>query len=62
MITELKEIARQIANHRVRLSHPYEGKQTRQDIIDEAKRMEATESSLYQVIYQLEEKIKELLE
>jgi hypothetical protein len=42
MITELKEIARQISSHRVRLLHPFLGKQTRQDIIDEANAMEST--------------------
>lgn len=62
MITELKNIASQIANHRVRLSHPYQGKQTRQDILDEVKRMEATEINLLNIISQLEAKIIKIIE
>ena len=62
MITELKDIARQIANLRVRLSHPYDDKQTRQDIIDEAKRLGNIESCLHGLITELQEKINELLE
>ncbi|MCX6216514.1 hypothetical protein [Spirosoma sp.] len=58
MITELKNIAREIANSRVRLSHPYQGKQTRQDILDEAKRLENVELTLHRLITQLEEKIE----
>jgi hypothetical protein len=61
MLENLKEIAQQIANSRTRLSHPFEDKQNRQTIIDEAKRMEAIEISLRREITNMENILKDLL-
>lgn len=60
MVERLEQIAKDIANSRVRLSHPLMNKQTRQDIIDEAKRMEIIEKNLLDVISDLKEKLDEL--
>jgi hypothetical protein len=48
-IEEFKKITDEIANTRVRLAHPV-GKQNRQDVIDEAKRMENVELGLRKLI------------
>lgn len=60
MITELKNIANQIANARVRLSSPYQGKQTKDDIINEARNLESLESQLRNLISELGDKLNEL--
>jgi len=60
MITELKNIAIQIANARVRLSSPYQGKQTKEDILNEAKNLESLELQLRNLISELKDKLDEL--
>ena len=60
MIQQLEQIANEIANSRVRLSNPFMGKQTRQDIIDEGKRMEYIEVNLRRTISDLKDKLDEL--
>jgi len=60
MITELENIANQLANARVRLSSPYQDKQTKDDILNEAKNLESLESSLRNLIYELKDKLNEL--
>ena len=62
MVTELKNIANQIANSRVRLSSPYQGKQEKDDIIKEVKNLENLEIGLRNLINQLEDKLNELSE
>jgi hypothetical protein len=54
MIEDLKQIANEIANSRVRLASPLMEKQSRQDIIDEAKRMESIEANLRNAIAKLQ--------
>jgi hypothetical protein len=60
MITELENIAIQIANARVRLSSPYQGKQTKEDISNEAKNLEILELQLRNLISELKDKLDEL--
>ena len=62
MIENLKRIADEIANSRVRLSRPMQGKQDRQDIIDEAKRLENLERDLRKYVSELQDKIQGLLQ
>lgn len=57
MVERLKQIASEIANSRVRLSHPFMDAQTRNDIIAECKRLEKIELNLRKTISDLEEKI-----
>ena len=59
MISELKNIANQIANSRVRLLYYHLEKET---VSEEIKCMEGIEYSLRQLINELEEKIKALIE
>lgn len=60
MITDLEYIANEIANARVRLSNPYQGKQTKDDILNEAKNLESLESQIRNIISELKNKLNEL--
>lgn len=62
MIEDLKRVADEIANSRVRLAHPMLGDQSRQDILEEVKRIEHIEAYLRKCISVLEDKNKELLD
>ena len=60
MITDLEYIANEIANARVRLSSPFQGKQTKDDILNEAKNLESLESQLRNITSELKNKLNEL--
>lgn len=62
MLTELKNIANQIANSRVRLESPFKGEQTREDVIKEAKNLESLESQLRNLIEEIQNKLNDLIE
>ncbi len=62
MITDLKNIANEMANMRVRLLTPFQGKQTREDIIKEAKHLENIESQLRLIAIKFKDELKKLSE
>ena len=60
MIEDLERVANEIANSRVRLAHPILGEQSREDVLEEVKRLEHIEVYLRKCISVLDDKNTEL--